>query len=362
MRNIKLLNSIYIKLKNMLNSIAIQLCLFLILLASCALAFFPWIHTSFFSSNSIKIEAKDISIDTKQFGNIKLVNKNADVAISFKANESMYNVTFYTSNGRNAKQTIDSIIYTLNVNNLKSNTNISFKERQMLQNRNITYTDKTDTKMLTENQTTFIMMIVLMFFIMTTILISRIGAQVAYEKGTQLTEVILTSLTKTQLFEADVISSFIVVIINVIVILLPMIIASIINDNKIVSDFSFLSGGNIFWILLHLTLCIYSLIVLCIGLCSISKRAEDSNAYSTIMLAPVMVSYLYTLINSRMYHGIWNFLNYIPLFSAFPILSEIITNSISTQTMIVCVISDIVFICIELLISKRIYTKNISKL
>lgn len=346
----------------MMNSIAIQLCLFLLLLASIVLSFMPWIQDNFFTSDPLKLKVTDIAMEEGQLDNVELVEKNPDVEIVYQKEENSYLVTFYTQHGKNGAQTVDAILTSCNLMNLAQTASLSEQDMMALQNQNISFVDKTDSKTLTEEQNIFLMAIVLMFFLMATILISRIGAQVAYEKGNMVTEVILTSITPGQLFLADAISSAVVVILNVVVISLPMIIASLIGDRSIVSDFSFLNGCSITLIILHLILCVYSLIVLCIALCSISKRAEDSNAYATIMLMPVMVSYLYTIFTHDIFKNVWSFLNYIPFCSVFPILAGIITTNVSTKTVLICIVADVIFLSVELLFCKRIYTKNISKI
>ena len=352
-------NATYIKLKALMNSVSIQLCLFLLLLGSVTLSFFPWISNQFISEQPLRISVSDaVVLQTKH---IELVTDEADIDISYKNESEAYIITVYTERGRASLSEIRQIVNNLNVKKLLQDNLFTPQQIKMMTNENVEIVDDVATQELSESKYIFLMLIVFMYFIMATILISRIGAQVASEKGNNVTEVILTSLTRKQLYFADVLSSFLVTMLSFVVISIPILVASVIDIPGITSDFSFLRGTTTLWVLSHLILSSFSLVLLSIGLCSLAKQAEDSNAFSSVLLLPLLISYLYTILNHSLYQGVWVFLNYIPLFSTFTILSGLIASNLTAANMMWYIIADCFILVFEIFTVRVLYARHISK-
>lgn len=354
--NLKILNAISIKFKNLMTSASIKLCLFLLLLVSTVLAFLPFFTDLFENHETLKVKT---NVELGSLEDMETItNGSEDIDIQYE--DGIYKVTIQSENGHDKIEDIKELIYQKNINDAIIQMNIGKNEVNMITNSNINVINNSDTKELKTSNYIFMMSIVLLYLLMVTILISRLVAQVACEKGNKVTEVILTSLTRKQLYFSEIISSFIVVLVNIVIVTLPMIAASFINDKDIASNYSFLNGTTIFTIISHLVLVTFALVILGIGLSSKSKQPEDANAISTIALIPIFVSYLYTTFNFDLFSNAWSFLNYIPFTSIFPVLAGVLNKSISSEKMIIFILVDLCFIIFEFIIMRKVYCKNIS--
>ena len=137
----------------------------------------------------------------------------------------------------------------------------------------------------------------IIFFFMITLLVTRIGVQVASEKGNKITETILTSVDKRIFYFGQCISSMVVIFISFILVSIPMICAFLINNSKYTSDFSAVELSGIIIGLLHMIIISFLLSLIAIGIGSYVKHAEDSNVMSTMIVVPAFVSYAAYIIN-----------------------------------------------------------------
>lgn len=356
MKNIKVFNAIYIRYRVLMESIAVKLCMTLLVLASTIFSFFPFLNSLFVDDSLVQVKTIGFELVNKN-KEMEIVDKNEDISVEY--DNGSYIITVVTDKGHSDVGIVSEILYQLNVSQCISH--VDEKDVSLLTGSNIKIVDETPEMLISTDKYIFFMAVVLMFFLMVLILISRIAAKIASEKGNQFTEVILTSMTCRQLYIAEIVADFLVVISNIAIVMLPMLVAAIIENPRYTSDFDFLNIGRCSIIIVHLILGIFSIIVLCVGITSLSKEQEDANAYATIFMIPLMVSYLYTVFKFELFDGVWSFLNYIPFFSIFPVLSSLISNVEEIANLKYIFICDFLFIVIELLVCEKIFCRNISK-
>lgn len=193
------------------------------------------------------------------------------------------------------------------------------------------------------------------------LLVTRIGAQVGFAKGSKVTEIILTTLTREELYKTHVISSILVAITTLSIVYLPMFIAGIINNNNYVLLFRCIRGNDVIFIILHMILTVCSMVILSISLASLVKRSEDTGPYLMICLLPFIISLIYESIMNKMYGGIFTILNYIPLTSLIPSIGAGINNLLDFREWIKMISSDFIFILICYFGGRKIFSKNITK-
>ncbi|SHH74103.1 ABC transporter permease [Clostridium grantii] len=361
MKRRQFINAIMIKFHNLMDSIAVKLCLCITLLISLLFSFWPFINNNIVGTNQLNIYT-NFTYDSSKIEDLKEVSRDlADVEIIFENDN--YHIKVHSDDFNQFENTIMNIIREENGKYFieKYNGDINQQDMSFITNQNINIEYDKDIQEINNEINTKLMIAIFIFLLMIIILTSRIGAGVAYEKGNQITEVILTSISRTKLFYTEIISGFFVVLVNMMLVMLPMCLAFFIRDDKITMDFSFFSTSMIVQSMTHLSICIFSLVLLSIGLSSLSKRPEDSNAATIIVMIPLYVSFIYSIFYLNFFAGFWSFLNYIPMFSIFNILSVIVNKGISMNRFLIFIGVDIVVISLEIYIMKALYCKNISK-
>lgn len=198
---------------------------------------------------------------------------------------------------------------------------------------------------------------ILMLFI--ALLITRIGAQVGFEKGNKVTELILTSITRTQLYVAHIISSFMVVIISLFIIYLPLLVAFFINDSSITLTVNQLEGQAWVFIIAHTLAVSLELIILAVTVTSMVKRSEDTGPYLLLVLIPFILSHGYFSITNNIYQGKLVILNYVPLFSLIPAIGASVNGTINHTMEISMILADLVFIVFSCFWGVKVFNKNI---
>lgn len=207
----------------------------------------------------------------------------------------------------------------------------------------------------------FTMGISIVFLVFTVLLITRIGAQVGFEKGSKETEIILTSISRKQLYYAHIISSELVAVLSVIIIILPVAAALIIQKPNVTVTIPGLTAGEGLFLVSHALLTIFVMINLAIMITSLVKKSEDTGPFLLGVLFPSLLSNIYFVIKWDLFEGFWGFLNYIPLTSLIPVIGKEITDEIDTSVKILIIVSDVFWIGITLYLGKRCFVKNISE-
>lgn len=362
MKKRQFINAIRIKFRNMMDSVAVKLCICVTLIASLIYSFWPFFSNSFMESNELKVYT-NIDLNLSENDNIQFTDaKKADVEILFDSNMDRYTVRVHNDKLNNYRSEILNIIWEQNLKSfMDMNSTLSADEIAKITNQNIEVVyDKNIPQMDNELYTKLMIAMFIVFFVIL-ILVSRIGARVAYDKGNQITEVILTSISRERLFYAEIISNFFVVWISMLALILPMFIASLINNDTLVMDFSFFTIPILIKIFIHLSLCFLFILVLVIGLSSLSKRPEDSNASTIIIMIPLYISSYYAIVNMQLFDGILKFLNYIPMFSIFTLFAAIVNNQIGSLDFTFYIGIDIIFLIVEIYLIRKLYSNNISK-
>ncbi len=200
-------------------------------------------------------------------------------------------------------------------------------------------------------------LIVLLYMVL---LITRVGAQIGFEKGNKVTEIILTSITRSQLYTAHVISSFEVLLVSFGIIFSPMIAAFFIKNNSITINMDFLTLPVLIFVSIHTILISVVFVILAVAITSMVKRSEDTGPFMIVVLLPVFISNTYFLFTNSIYTGLLLPLNYIPLFSLITSIGACINGDLSLWMQITMILSDVIFIVIAFVVGKRIFNKNIA--
>lgn len=361
--NKSLINSILIKFKNMMFSTSIKITIIIGVALSIIISFFPFFSDVIFGDKQVKISTNlESSIFETMGVDYKLVGENEDeydLKINFE--ESLFKLDIKTDRGYDNKNSIIQVINNYNLMKFLQGNNLNSVQLEEMINSNITINDIRENHAKVNPDTViFLMYLTIIFYLVMVLLISRIGATVAFEKGNKVTEIILTSITKKQLYFSQVIASCMVIIINFIVISIPMVVAYIVNDPKITSNFDIFNLQKIILFLVHLITVSICLVISSIGVASMTKRIEEANVVSVFSLLPLVVSYLYYVIEHDLFRGVFYVLNYIPYFSAYPVFGAILSDTISvTDASAICFIN-IIFTFITYYIFRRVYCNQIS--
>lgn len=355
---IKVRSALAIKLKNTLDSSAIKVMLLIVLVISIATSFLPFFYNSLFQEEVILATNAPLVIGDSFL--VKSVgNDGDDVDIIVEEQGNRYVVRVLTSRGRGNYQQVVNSILSVNREIMLSSGMLSEEDISLLLGGNIELVMEYGEDAVEDSVVNFIMMLTLIFFLTMTLLTTRIGVQVAAEKGKKVTETILTSITREQLFFSQAMSGVIVTAISFLVISLPIIAAYFIDDPKITTDFSFFSSDGLLVFLLHLILVSSTLVIASIAIGSAVKHTEDANIMTVIVLIPMLISYIYYVLTLNLFEGMLSFLNYIPIFSVFPVFGAILLGAIPHwQTAVFCCL-DVVLFFIVYGLSRRVYCKNI---
>ncbi|MBU3089186.1 ABC transporter permease [Clostridium gasigenes] len=353
----KLRNAISIKFKILMNSISIRLSLVLMLLFSVGIAFWPFISDVFGSDGLVSVQTEIDFGDVEKY-NIEIKDEGKDIKIAVK--DGTYIIDVLTKDGYIGLDNVKNLIYKKNIDSVIESGTLPDQELMKVMNQNIELNYEYDNK-LDENSYNFLMAFVMLYGFLIILLISRISAQVAYEKGNKVTEVILTSLKRKELYFAQVVASIFVVIINLVVVSIPMGVAFIIDNPNITTDLSFFSLEKLVQFIIHLIIATISLVIFAIGLSSRVKQYEDVNAYTAVVIIPLWFSLVYLIFNLDLYRGVLYILNYIPIASIFPVLGAVLNESISNAHFWVIELVTIILTIGEYFVIKRLYTNNIAK-
>ncbi|MFT4143479.1 MAG: ABC transporter permease [Mobilitalea sp.] len=356
-QNRKIANAISIKFKNIITSPAIKVTLLIAFLASGAISFLPYIINNLLNDKVTVYSQIPLEITADKVELVSDINQDADLLLT--AIDENFLLRARTQNGYNSISLVIDAVQKLNFSKYLSTHELSNQEKARLTGSNISVEIEENIVQIDDKSASFLMMLTMLFFMVMTLLVSRIGTQVAFEKGNKITETILTSITKKQLFFSQTIASVMVAIISFMVASIPMIVAYIVKDPKIVSDFTFFTPFNIAAFLFHLITVAIALIIFSVGIGSCVKQAEDANTMSVLILIPTLLSYVYYIFSFDLYKGIWTFLNYIPIFSVYSIFGGILRGTISRYSILGYCLIDILFLVISFFIIRKLYCKKL---
>lgn len=199
------------------------------------------------------------------------------------------------------------------------------------------------------------------FQIFIVLMITRIGAQIGFQKGNKVTEIILTSIDKGQFYRINILSSFTTVIVVLLIIYLPVFVAGLIRKADITIMLDNLSYLNIGFLVLHVIFTTLFLIIVTVSITSIVKKSEETGPYLLIILLPVFISNIFFTLKLDMYSGVFSILNFIPVFSLLPSIGKCIIDEIDVFRIVCVLLTDIVWCYITYVVGKKIFIKNISE-
>lgn len=201
----------------------------------------------------------------------------------------------------------------------------------------------------------------IVFMIFMTLLIARVGTRVGFEKGSKVTEIILTSISRKQLFIAHVFSSILVVVVVMLIVYLPLIVGSLINNPEITLTFKGVSLKTWLFLLVHALETSLGLVIFAVAIASVVKQSEDIGPYMILVVFPFLLSNIYFTIKSSMFDGVVYFLNYVPACSLIPAVGASIIGNIGTSMKIAIIFADTIWIIVFYQIGKRVFIKNIAE-
>lgn len=359
-RQRKILTSVSIRFKNLINSPAIKVTLVIAVLASCLMSFFPAVR-HYLSDDTLKVYS-ELELDLSEYdGTVVHAEKaeDADISVTRSAQDGTCTVYSATQDGYNAAGFIAKAIQMKLLNDSIASGSIQPEVAAEITGSSIRLETNLEIVEVDDSTASFLMMMTMIFFLVMTLLVSRIGTQVAFEKGNKITETILTSVAKPDLYLAQVTASVMLAVVSFLAASLPMIAAYLINDPKITSDFSFLTPSHVAAFLFHLIVIAIGLTILSIGVGSWVKKAEDANVITILILVPTLISYAYYIFTFDTYKGIWSFLNYIPLFSVYSVFGGLLRGSFSGGMIAVFFAVDVVFVVLCYQLMKKVFCKYI---
>lgn len=353
----KISNAVSIKFKNIITSPAIKVTLLIAFLASCIISFLPYLMNNLMNDTITVYSELQLELPSEQIELVSEPSSSADIIVT--ADKEVITLKARTQNGYNNIPIVSEAVQKRNLSLYLDTHQLEPHEVAGLTGRNILVEVDQDIVQIDDKSASFLMMLTMLFFLVMTLLVSRIGTQVAFEKGNKITETVLTSITKKQLFLSQTIASVLVAIISFTVASIPMVIAYCINDPKVVSDFTFFTPFNIVAFLFHLIVVGIALIIFSVGIGSCVKQAEDANTMSVLILIPTLVSYIYYIFTFDLYRGVWTFLNYIPIFSVYSIFGGILRGTIARSNILGYCLVDILFLVVAFTTIRRLYCKRL---
>ena len=198
------------------------------------------------------------------------------------------------------------------------------------------------------------------FMMFVALMITRIGAQVGFEKGSKETELILTAISRKELYFSHIFSSFIMFFFSLLVMFSPLI-STVFFDKDIVLKLTGLGIRDIIFMSVHILLTSVVLICLVISITSMIKRSEDTGPFVLLVMIPFLLSNMYFVIKADVFSGALSFFNFVPVCSLLPAMGASIVKSISGTNMIIMLVSDVIWIIGAFVFGKMCFEKNISE-
>jgi ABC-type Na+ efflux pump permease subunit len=358
--SLKIKNAIKIRTRNILVSPAIRFTLVIAFIASLCVSFFPLLRKLFTSDRTVV--ASNVALSLEDSFDFDLVSdrqqaEKSDILVLYE--NDIFTIEVLTQKGYSDYLTVIDKVNRLNVEEVLNNADIRPDILSRLAGSNIIVNIDKDVTQLDDSIANFIMMLTFIFFFVMTLLITRIGVQVAFEKNNKVTETILTSISREQLYFSQVVSSTIVTALSFISAGLPIIAAYLIKDPDLATDFSFFTASGVALFLFHIVFVSAALVMCSIAIGSMVRHGEDANTMTVIVMLPIMVSYIYYIVTLDIFKGALTFLNYIPFLGLFPAFGGILRGSFSIlQTVMICV-TDVAFFAAIYIAARRIYCRRL---
>lgn len=338
--NKKLKNAIMINISNTLFSTAVKCTILVVFVASLAINFWPAIW------GMIQKESKDVYINSDvvlsyiEDENIHFMEngygeEKADILINYQ--DGKYKIIIKTSQGERYS---DVIMNTVLMHNLSqyieaNETTLTEHDIEILLNRNIELESEVDDTTLENSMHLFILATGVLIFFLMSLLLVRIGAEVGNEKGSKVTEIILTSISKKQFYISHILGSMTVIFISFIIIFIPIVIAVVNDDASLTQDYSLIGTATMVKIFIHCVITGAGLMTLAVSVCSYVKQTEDIGPLNLMIMAPMFLSYIYFGFTVSPYHGPLGWVTYVPIFSFYQNFCGIIKNEFSNTDFIV---------------------------
>lgn len=358
-------NAIGIKFRNIFFSTAIKLTLIFVTLLSAVVSFWPAISNALFTDSEVYV-ASNVNLGEMENENIVIVDyddEDPDIIVAYNVDDGKYNITVRNENAMQYEREIVLAISSKNLSEFLQNNPSAASEDQLalLTNDNITTEiDFDEDEELSEDQFFFMMATGIIALLYLVLLIIRVGAEVGFEKGNKVTEIILTSITNKQLFYAHVLGTALCIFLSFIIIFSPMAVAYMINNTDYTLDLSFLTPRTLIFSAILILITAIILMVSAIAICSIVKQSEDAGPSILLIMIPVFISYFHFTLTMDVYSGIFAFLNYIPLISLFQNFGAILRDLLENVNLFIIFGIHLAFLFLVYKLGKILFIRNIS--
>lgn len=358
----KLKNAIQINITNTLFSAAVKCTLIVAFLASLTINFWPFVWGLVSEKPQEIVVKSNVVLNYIEDENIRIVkeNENADIQIEFQENK--YCITIKTNKGLEYRNVIVNVVLQQNMHRyIETNAEtLTQSDIEVLSNQNIKIESEVKDTKLEDSMYLFILAIGVMVFLLMALLLIRIGADVGNEKGSKVTEIILTSISKKQFYIAHVVGSLVTIVISFIIIFIPIVTASIINNPDITQDYSLIGKATLAKIFIHCIITSCGLMILAISVCSLVKQTEDIGPLNLMVMAPMFVSYIHFGFTVNMYAGFLKVLTYVPIVSFYQNFCGIMKDQFSVREFIIVECIGIIFIGVIYKLGYHVFSKNIA--
>lgn len=355
-------NAIQINITNILFSTAVKCTLIVAFLASLTINFWPFVWGLVSDKNQEVVVKSNTALDYIEVENTRIVkeSKNEDIQIEFQENE--YRITIKTNRGSEYRNVILNAVLQQNMNRyIETNAEtLTQSDIEMLSNQNIKIESEVKNTKLEDSMYLFILATGVIVFLLMALLLIRIGAEVGNEKGSKVTEIILTSISKKQLYIAHVAGSLVTIVISFIIIFIPIVTASIINNPDITQDYSLIGKATLAKVFIHCIITSCSLMIMAISVCSFVKQTEDIGPLNLLVMAPMFVSYIYFGFTVNVYTGLFKVLTYVPIVSFYQNFCGVMMDEFSVWEFIIVECIGVIFIGVVYKLGYHVFSKNIA--
>ncbi len=360
----KLINAIRINISNILFSTAVKLTLLVVFLASAVINFWPAITGIIHKNNDIYIKS-NIALDLTQDEDIHVIEKTdakhgEDISVDF-SNDG-YKIVIKTEAGKKKLNLITAEVLKHNLGRYigTHKDTLTEADAEILLNKNITIESEVEDNELDNRMFLFILSTGILIFLLMSLLLIRVGAEVGNEKGSKVTEIILTSVSKKQFYTAHIVGSMVVILVSFALIFGPIVAAMINNNADITQDYGMIGMFTMVKIFIHCIITGFGLMALAISVCSFVKNTEDIGPLNLMVMAPMFASYIIFGFTVNSYQGAFKWATYVPVFSFFQNFCGIIKNEFSNVEFIVIEGISILFLGLIYKLGQKVFSKNIA--
>ena len=363
--DIRFKNAVRLSFKNTFFTTSVKIAVVVMMLLSVTISFWPLIWGAISSPKAVLVSSSVPlrDLDDKLYQVVESDEEHADLVVTYS--EDKYNLYIKSERGEKEYSRVVAALYNQNINQFVDDNmdDLTEQELAVLFQKNISILTQLEEKEggITLQQHYFIMIVGVLVMLSMVFLIFRVGADVGNEKGNKITEIILTSIHKRELYFAHVIGGYFSVVISLLLIFLPVFVAGMINQVDVTMDISFITMTKLLLIIVHILLTILMLIIADIAMCSHIKQIEDIGPSNILVMIPCFISYFCFVAMVGMYSGSFYFVNYIPLFSFLQIFGGIIKGNLLWWQFIAAEVVQLAVLVMLTAFGYKIYEKNISR-